>query len=891
MDSTLKIEKSNFESILKEESNMLPIANYKEEIVEAVKNHSVVIITAETGSGKSTQIPQYLDDYYSEVVVTEPRIMAAKTLAKRVAEERGTTLGEKVGYLTGYDKCYSNNSHILYCTDGLQLIRTIFSENNTTENVLIIDEVHEWNLNIELLVAYCKFMQKKWNTKVIIMSATLETKNLTNFFGKDVAVLSIPGSSYDVSFEERPRFDFIDTIKENIYDRSNVLVFVAGKKEIAEVMEELKNTDATVLPLHGEMDWEEQKKCFEQYPNSKVVVATNVAQTSITIPDIDVVVDTGEAKMTITENGIQGLVLKDISQSDIKQRKGRAGRTKVGKYFLCSDVPMKYRNEYTIPEIQRSSLDRIVLQTAVIGLDAEELQFYHQPEKEAILKAKKELTILGAISSDNHVTEIGHKVVKIPVSVQFARMIVEAEKYGVTEQVIIIASIIEMGGLLTNEGHYSDFTTEKESDLLAELDVWNYLQKMEYIDFKRLGIKKKSFFKIKEHIKKMHESLYGIVKMEHNDDRNAIVKACVSGLVSGIYVKDYDRYYNIDETEFQLGRNSCLPSNSKIIVGIPKKIEFQDYYGRTNSLNLVNFASQIDIDTLIELVPNCIKEITEKRYSVSQEAVEVTTKRMFGEILVDTKRSYFSTHPEYDKLKAQYEEEQKDGSNLSAKKQEVVVIDGKQFEIHQGVFDEKATVDIDNETLFTTDVKEVFLDSGKRVYFSSEVLWNRKETNIVALRNAVEMYRLNNIKSRKMNECQSVVIKNLEDVTKNLGKIGKIEIAKNNGGYGDIPIFVYGYISLKKNETSLKITDDEQLAEAETQEALRYLFYKEIENKYGESKFSHQVGKKKKILTESEMEAKKDFDSLVREITNTITLENLAENLEFVQEYYQELME
>ncbi len=307
------------------------------------------------------------------------------------------------------------------------------------------------------------------------------------------------------------------------------------------------------------------------------------------------------------------------------------------------------------------------------------------------------------------------------------------KKYGVTEQVIIIASIIEMGGLLTNEGHYSDFTTEKESDLLAELDVWNYLQKMEYIDFKRLGIKKKSFFKIKEHIKKMHESLYGIVKMEHNDDRNAIVKACVSGLVSGIYVKDYDRYYNIDETEFQLGRNSCLPSNSKIIVGIPKKIEFQDYYGRTNSLNLVNFASQIDIDTLIELVPNCIKEITEKRYSVSQEAVEVTTKRMFGEILVDTKRSYFSTHPEYDKLKAQYEEEQKDGSNLSAKKQEVVVIDGKQFEIHQGVFDEKATVDIDNETLFTTDVKEVFLDSGKRVYFFRQKYYGTEKKQILLL--------------------------------------------------------------------------------------------------------------------------------------------------------------
>ena len=181
---------------------LLPITNYKNDIIDAVRNHSFTIISAETGSGKSTQIPQYLTDYYSQIVVTEPRIMAAKILAKRVAEEMDVTLGQEVGYRTAYDKCSSPTSNILYCTDGIQLIRTMFSEDNENENVLIIDEVHEWNLNIEILITWCKFMQGKWKTKVVIMSAALDTARLANFFGEDVAVLNIPGNLYDVSLEE-----------------------------------------------------------------------------------------------------------------------------------------------------------------------------------------------------------------------------------------------------------------------------------------------------------------------------------------------------------------------------------------------------------------------------------------------------------------------------------------------------------------------------------------------------------------------------------------------------------------------------------------------------------------------------------------------------------------
>ncbi|OKZ65999.1 MAG: hypothetical protein BHW02_03100 [Clostridium sp. 28_12] len=867
---------------------LLPITNYKNEIIEAVRSHSFTIISAETGSGKSTQIPQYLADYYEQVIVTEPRIMAAKTLAKRVAEEMEVTLGQEVGYRTAFDKCSSPNSNILYCTDGLQLIRTIFSEDNKTKNVLVIDEVHEWNLNIETLVAWCKFMQGKWNTKVVLMSATLDTDGLSEFFGNDVAVLNIPGNLYEVSMEQRHQISLIDTINENINCGKNILVFVPGKKEIADVIYHLDIENAMVLPLHGELDWEDQKKCFKHYPVSKVIVATNVAQTSITIPDIDVVVDTGEARISIAENGIQGLFLKPISRSDIMQRKGRAGRTKSGKYFLCSDIPMKYREEYSVPEIQRSILDRVVLQLATIGIDAEELEFFHQPDLSEIKLSKKTLTDIGAFS-EKQVTAIGRKIVKMPVSVQVARMIVEAEKYGVTEQVITIASIIENGGLLSKEGKYNDFTSEYKSDLLAELDVWKSINQMKYIDFQKLGINKRTFFRVKENIQKLKEALAGIVELTHNNDREAVVKSCLYGLVSHIYVRDYDNmYYSEDGSEVRLDRKSCVSYCPQIIVGIPKTIEFKDMYGCTDTMDLVNFVSKIDVSTLIELVPNKVIETTSLRYSASEDAVEVTINRSFLRNEIDYEIIYDYFNPQYSELKAKYEEEMRN-KNYS-RKQRVVMIDGKQFEVEYNSWEKRGIVYLDSETLFTTNVKELKLDSGEKVHFALTSLYGRRETNIVALKNAVEMNRIKRLREGMRKEYDVLKVNTITDAIANASRIGKVELTMNNGGYGDTPIFVYGYIELKKNKVTFRIGDDENVAKSNTLEALQYLFMKEIEKRYGENKFSHQKGKKKQILTESEREVKEDFYSFVREVLANLTIENALENLEFLEEYYQEVI-
>ena len=870
---------------------LLPINEYKEKIIEAVRNHYVTIISAETGTGKSTQVPQYLSRFYSQVVVTNPRIMATKTLARRVAEEMGVTLGKEVGYKTSYDACCLPTSNILYCTDGLQLVRSIFSKDNESENVLIIDEVQEWNLNIETLVAWCKFMQGKWHTKVVIMSATIETEGIANFFGEDVQVLDIPGKLHDVEVEERTESAFIPTIKENISLGKNILVFVEGKKEIYNIIAELKEQNATILPLHGEMDWDEQRKCFEHYTNSKVIVATNVAQTSLTIPDIDVVVDRGKAKISIAEDGIQGLYLKNISRSDITQRKGRAGRTKNGKYILCSNTPIMSRDEDSIPEIQRSILDRVVLQLATIGLNAEELQFFHQPDIEKIQMAKKELMAIGAIE-DNQVTELGYKIVKMPLSVQTARMIVEAEKYGVTEHVIKIAAIIEMGGLLDKDGRYDMYTAEKDSDLIAELNIWNYINELYnkgIANFSYLKIRKNKFFKIKDHIKKLKEVLYGIVEIADKYNKEAIIRSCLSGLVSNIYIKHFDEYVSEDIDGVKLDKNSCIYNYPfpYVVIGIPKTIEFKGYFHNTESLTIVKFASRIDVNTLIELVPNKVAKETSLRYSSSMDAVEVTTDLKFAGEVIKTETSYDKNHPQYANLKEEYEKRKNYNGN-SDNDQKVIVIDGKQFKLNCDFFNKRIYTNIDKETLFTTTIKEIILDSGKKVYFRcAECLLGIEANNVVSLRNAVEMNRLQRLREIKKREYETLKVDNLDDVIKNSSKIGKVQLTMNNGGYGEMPIFVYGYISIKKNTVTFKIGDDEEIAKSNTLEALQYIFLKEVEKRYGEKKFSQS---KKKVLTRSELKAKMDFDSLVREILLSLTVDNAQENIEFLEEYYHELM-
>lgn len=870
----------------------LPIYNYMNEITEAIKNHAVTIITAETGSGKSTQVPQYAHNAGYDVVVTEPRRMAAWSLAERVAEEMQTELGETVGFRTAMERNDSPSTSVLYCTDGLELVRSLTDTKNKPK-VLVIDEVHEWNSNIETLIGWSKKkIEEGWCTKVVIMSATLEKESLAKYFGEDVYILEVPGRLFPVSFEERSEMHLIPSIAEMVSEGRNTLVFVPGKKEISEVMEKLSsnNVKAKVLPLHGELDSEEQKKCFCSYSLPKVVVATNVAQTSITIPDIDAVVDTGKERRLETYDGIQGLFLRDTSKADCMQRKGRAGRTKEGKYILCSDTYFEDREEFSVPEIQRCLLEQTVLRLATIGIDAVEFPFFHQPKVEELVRAKETLISLGALEEEGTVTPIGYKMAKMPVGVQSARMIIEAEKYGVTQEVIKIASILEIGTLLSKDASYSDFTYERESDLLAELDVWNKLQKMGFVKFEELGINKKAFFRIKEHIKRMHEALKGVVQISYCEDRKAIKMACMAGMINHVYKNTGYSYVNGDGVSRQLDRKSCLHySSPSLVVGKPRIIEFEDSHGWKRTMDLVTIATKVSAEELKEIAPQFItEEETDCYYSSYEDAVKVTKVTYFKDIRIAEDTKVVPNHPDYAKLKAEYEGSSK-STYYEDRRQKTIEIDGKAFEVDYGWGGTSITVD--KYTLYHSDTRRIALDDGTQVtlYYYGDS-WHAQSGNTMAdLRNKVERARVKEAWDRAKRNLPELESFDISSALKCIPCIGKQEITIGNGGYGE-PIYGFGCLSLQKNNSlKLELIEDEEKAAEKTKEAIEFLYGKHIKESYPEKKFKFLKGVKG--LSKKEQKVKEEFDSEVRELLEGLDISNIEERTSYLEELYNVMIE
>lgn len=900
----------------------LPVEAYKDQIVNAVLSTAFTIITAHSASGKSTMVPRFLSEAFDKVVVTNPRVMPCITLATYVASQMGITLGREVGYRTGYNKCSTANTKIEYVTDAFHLIRTIFNESSGKKIALVIDEVHEFTVPTETLVAWCKFMKDNWNVKVVLMSATMETASFVQYFGKNNSkVLEIPGKLYDVSVREEPKRMFDEVVREKIREGKNLLVFLPSKRKIYEMIEKFSYENAVLLPLHGELSWEEQKRCYDEYSKPKVVFATNIAQTSVTIPGINVVVDTGEAIVPVAENGIIDYRIKEISQADIKQRMWRAGRMENGEYILCSDTPIKDRMPYPVPEIQRSLLDQVALKLASSGIDIADLEFIHQPSDEQIKEAKEKLVSSGAISSSGYVTEVGNKISRMPLSVDKARMIIEAEKYDVVEEVIIIACILEVGGLrqkTKNEygkfvtPNYSNFTTEKNSDLLAEYDIWNQLIDKEYVDFKKLQINRKRFYNSCDHVIKMREALEGIVEVTSGGGRENILRACLSVYTSNIHVH-YDRAKALgaDDVVRTIDNKSCVFAErirpTDFFVGTPIRISGTDRYDDEYEVNLLTFVSKIDYRLLVELVPEQIEKLVYEEYSKYHDAVLVENIQYFRGRQIAYEREYDYDHPRYQELKEKYEEERRSlagdylespyhsfdesSSREKDEKQQVIEVDGKRFDVSYS-YDGTPYVYLTNEEIFGMTQDELFLDNGTRVelYLKTLFFEGRKANNVKELRNALELkYKSQALVDVKYG-CQNVQIHTLEDLLKHTGMLGGVELEKDIGyikaSFGRVYVSAY----LDRNTVVFKVVEDEETARSNTSIALEFLFKKEVDKRYPDGKFSHMTGKKKKILTDSENAKKEEFYSLVRECMRELSLDNALEHLEFLEEYYQELV-
>lgn len=640
-----------------EESKMnesLPIAAFKRQIVDAVVGNPVVIITAQTGAGKSTQVPQFLLEEGYSIVVTQPRRLAARTVAARVAEEVGSEFGGLVGFRTAYERQDSLETECLFCTDGLALVRELVGAGR--HQILVLDEVHEWNINIEVLLAWAKRqIESGANFKLVVMSATLEAEKLAEFFG-GAPIIEVPGRLFPVEEKPAGNDSLEGDVAELLRNGRNVLVFQPGKAEIAATTAWLQaaNVNAEVLPLHGELTPEEQAACFRRYGRPKCVVATNVAQTSVTIDDIDAVVDSGMERRTELVDGVEGLYLKPISYADREQRKGRAGRCKAGVYVdWC---PSADRLDFPKAEILRSRLDQTVLRLQVkAGIDAEELDFFHQPNKAEIHDAKRALKALGCMEENGTVTTVGRRVADLPVSVQFARMVIEAEKLGVVDDVISVAAILEQGEITARPKDRYDVPAwrelvkgEKESDVLAQLTVYKAALNMNAATMRENGIFAKAFFQAAEKRKHLAQALRGKVRFGSNGKRENILRAVCAGMVDHLFQGSWGIYQNGDGVGRELNRDSVVETTNWV-VGLPFDLEIKTRRGGKMTLRLIRMVSKVDPSWLVEIAPQLAKEEhgLAPRYEPSIDSVASTTKVYFNGQLVQTvDNNVDPNHPE-----------------------------------------------------------------------------------------------------------------------------------------------------------------------------------------------------------------------------------------------------
>ena len=628
----------------------LPIDSFKNQILETIEKNPVSIIVAETGAGKSTRVPQFLLEATNyEVVVTQPRRVAAKSVAKRVAFEMDCRFGGLVGFRTAVDRNDSIETRCLFATDGLQLVRELTSAKQTVGNgiVLIIDEVHEWNQNIETLVAWVKkAILEGADIKVVLMSATLDYERLSEFFD-NAPVIEVPGRCFPVlgspstGISQKKSNQMIDEIKRLVSENRNTLVFLPGKKEIAEMQDALKDVklQAVILPLHGELESHEQDRVFDSYKLPKIILSTNIAQTSVTIPDIDAVIDSGLERRIELVNNVETLTLANISQADCLQRSGRAGRVREGEYVLCNNSEYEYFAKYPTPEILRSLLDQMVLRLAGAGLDATTLPFYHQPEASILKEAKETLIAIEALDALGKITKLGYKINKFPTEVKAARMILEAIERKCLNPVLTIAAILGVqGGSLRRRKRDDDpldFKTwqslidpekEYQSDLLVELELFWKGKESKQHELAKNGIMPKAYRKASEIRGQLREAVQGLNYWSSAYDQNAkdeeaILKSIASGMVVHLYQHTGGGEYKNGDYR-KLTKESILnrlSNYSEWIVGEPVNISFTNRRGHPQTIELVGGATVVKPEWMVEIAPHLVSNKVERLYWSSEQ--------------------------------------------------------------------------------------------------------------------------------------------------------------------------------------------------------------------------------------------------------------------------------
>ena len=558
----------------------LPIAEKREEVKTFIQNHQVIILSGETGSGKTTQIPKICMELglgcQGYIGHTQPRRIAARTVANRIAEEIGSEIGQSIGYKVRFHDHVHDNSHVKLMTDGILLAEIQNDRYLLDYEVIIIDEAHERSLNIDFLLGYLKsILQRRPELKVIVTSATIDTKTFSRHFS-NAPIIEVSGRTYPVeiryhpveeSDEEEPSLP--KAISSAIFELSRVqlgdaLVFLPGEREIREVAEYLRKhhpPHTEILPLYARLSVGEQEKIFKPHKGQRVVLATNVAETSLTVPGIKYVIDSGLARVSrySVRNRIQRLPIEPVSQAAANQRAGRCGRVSAGVCVrLYSEQDFLNRPEFTDPEILRINLASAILQMIALKIgDIERFPFIQAPENKYINDGKKLLFELGAIDANNNLTSVGQQIAQLPVDPRLGKMLVAASSEGSTAELLVIGSFLSVQDPRERPYEMQEKAdqaharfVDNKSDFLGVLKLWEYfndrskhlsqnklrkLCKQEFLSYLRFREWKDIYSQLKNQINSF--------KFRINAEPasyDAIHRAILSGLMSNVGSRDED---------------------------------------------------------------------------------------------------------------------------------------------------------------------------------------------------------------------------------------------------------------------------------------------------------------------------------------------------------------
>ncbi len=665
----------------------LPIYELEARLLAAVRGQGRLIVHAPTGSGKSTQVPQMLLNHgllgEGEVVVLQPRRLAARMLAKRVAEEVGTQLGNIVGYQIRLDSKVSQATRIRFVTEGILLRQMSFDPALRGINAIVFDEFHERHLYGDISLARALQIQqaKRPDLKLIVMSATLDATLLKNYLAP-CEVLTSQGRTFPVKIEYLPRavdfeHDPVWAVAARECERvaavttGDILVFMPGAYEINRTVQEVQGSSAlrgfSCFPLHGELPPEQQDRAVARYETRKIIVSTNVAETSLTIDGVTAVVDGGLARVARYDphRGINTLLIEKISVASSDQRAGRAGRTAPGVCVrLWTEREHEKRPLQELPEVKRLDLAEVVLTLKAAGIgDIFNFPWLEKPEAKALERAEMLLEDLGAVgaalrrdgseesrhkAAPTTITELGRKMLRFPMHPRYARMFLAAQEYGCVRSVALMAALTQGRNFLlrnvdkrTEEAREELFGEEHESDFFLLMRAWRYADKANYNmeACRRLGIHAQAV----RQVGPLFEQFIAIAAAEKLDVAEkridgVAVRKCVLLGFSDQLAKRLDagtlRCELVHRRRGMLARESAIQKSALLVAAEITEIE-----SRGGVATLLNLCTAAEEAWLKELFPGDFVDAHGVSYDESMRRVVAKKERRFRDLILETKQT------------------------------------------------------------------------------------------------------------------------------------------------------------------------------------------------------------------------------------------------------------